>query len=49
MTTFDPATQEQDPSVLQNIVRDLEECTLDSSVIAPDESAWAIRRRSSER
>jgi len=36
MTTFDPDTQAQDPSVLLRIVRDLDGSTaLDSSVIAP--------------
>jgi hypothetical protein len=35
MTTFDPDTQEQDPSVLLRIVRELDGSTaLDSSVIA---------------
>ena len=36
MTTFDPDTQVQDPSVLQRIVRELDGSTaLDSSVITP--------------
>jgi uncharacterized protein YcbX len=36
MTTFDPDTQEQDPSVLQRIVRELDGSTaLDSSVMTP--------------
>lgn len=36
MTTFDPDTQEQDPSVLLRIVRELDGSTaLDSSVITP--------------
>ncbi len=36
MTTFDPDTQEQDPSVLQRIIRELDGSTaLDSSVIVP--------------
>jgi uncharacterized protein YcbX len=36
MTTYDPDTQKQDPSVLQRIVRELHGSTaLDSSVIAP--------------
>src|SRR5882757_11376301 len=36
MTTFHPDTQEQDPSVLQRILHDLDGTTaLDSSVIAP--------------
>jgi uncharacterized protein len=36
MTTFDPDTQIQDPSVLLRIVRELDGCTaLDSSVITP--------------
>lgn len=36
MTTFDPDTQEQDPSVLQRIIRELDGSTaLDSSVITP--------------
>jgi len=36
MTTYHPDTQEQDPSVLQRIVRELDGCTaLDSSVITP--------------
>ena len=36
MTTFDPDTQAQDPSVLLRIVRELDGCTaLDSSIITP--------------
>ena len=36
MTTYDPDTQKQDPSVLQRIVRELDGSTaLDSSVISP--------------
>jgi uncharacterized protein YcbX len=36
MTTFDPDTQVQDPSVLQRIIRELDGSTaLDSSVITP--------------
>ncbi|HEY2359842.1 MAG TPA: hypothetical protein VGK36_01905 [Candidatus Angelobacter sp.] len=36
MTTFDPDTQKQDPSVLLRIVRELDGSTaLDSSVITP--------------
>ncbi|HXO37555.1 MAG TPA: MOSC N-terminal beta barrel domain-containing protein [Candidatus Acidoferrum sp.] len=36
MTTFDPDTQAQDPSVLQRIIRELDGSTaLDSSVITP--------------
>jgi hypothetical protein len=36
MTTFDPDTQMQDPSVLLRIVRELDGCTaLDSSIITP--------------
>ena len=36
MTTFDPDTQKQDPSVLQRIIRDLDGSTaLDSSIITP--------------
>jgi uncharacterized protein len=36
MTTYDPDTQEQDPSVLQRILRELNGATaLDSSVITP--------------
>lgn len=36
MTTFDPDTQAQDPSVLLRIIRELDGSTaLDSSVIAP--------------
>ncbi len=36
MTTFDPDTQVQDPSVLQRIVRELDGSTaLDSYVVTP--------------